>query len=571
MQIRKKQSQYQDKKVEAFLTSNKKKIILQELTGIGKTTIAIKIIKKFLEQNKKVVFFTHTIELRDQSFKRIKEAGIDCGILASGFDFDDSKNCYIAMIQTAYSREKNYAEIGLKSFKNIDLVIFDEAHRIDSPQWQIIQDFFSQNFSNARHLGLSATPIGSNGKGLEKYFDEIIHGMQMCEAIQDGFLCDCDLYVKKLIDYSSLEVDTKSSEKSDFTKTDLAKISKEIEKKEIYGKAVDLYKKFAENKQTLIFCISIEHCAEIKKKFNDAGIKADVIHSCLDTKTREKNLELFKNNQIQVLINVAVFIEGVDIPNIQCIIDISPTKSLRRHLQKIGRGFRVKDDNSNLILIDCVDNCERHGGHPSLAVRYYSLNDYVKRGRTKSSGDEVNFAFCENCNFCYSKKHSKCPKCDCVNKSYSNEEDDVDFILKEKKHQEEYRLRQVAEKQEEEKIQNFLIQLKTNTKDKSSQHSMTKFENARNVMCDYIGDYLTSLYKNQFLYIKLTYTHDIYLSHILQNLIDSNENNYENILKKIDKKFLEKLFFDFLDCKNKKLYHSSCSFNFKFINNEKQP
>lgn len=95
---------YQIDAVDYFLTHNSKSYLRQLETGLGKTEIAIEITRRYNLDKKRVIFFTHTLELRDQTLKRFIDSGIDCGVIAAGKKFESGKLCYIAMVQTVASR-----------------------------------------------------------------------------------------------------------------------------------------------------------------------------------------------------------------------------------------------------------------------------------------------------------------------------------------------------------------------------------------------------------------------------------------------------------------------------------
>ena len=85
--------EHQERAIHHFLNHSSKSYLMQFETGLGKTVIAEEIIKKYNAENKKVIFFTHKLELRDQTFNRFQKGGIDCGLIASGKTFEANKLC----------------------------------------------------------------------------------------------------------------------------------------------------------------------------------------------------------------------------------------------------------------------------------------------------------------------------------------------------------------------------------------------------------------------------------------------------------------------------------------------
>jgi superfamily II DNA or RNA helicase len=518
---------YQKEVIEWFFNNQKRRLLLQEQTGMGKTEIVIEIIKRYIKEGKTCIFFTHTIELREQSYNRFINSGIDCGLLASGYKFESDKKCYISMIQTAQQRlSNNSQDATLDSIKNVDLIIFDETHRIDSNQWQEIQYYFSNK--NVKQLGLSATPIGSNGKGLGKFYDDLHCGMQLFDAVQQGYLSDCKLYNKPTnINYTELEIDDYHNEK-DFKVYELNKITEAFDRLKINGNAVIEWEKVAKNKKTLVFCNSILHCQKVKDEFIAKNYKAEIIHSNLSKQERNDVLNKYKNNEIDIIINVRIFIEGIDIPEIECIIDLSPTRSFRLHRQKIGRGLRIKKNNNPLILIDCADNCNRHeqDGHPITSVVNYTLKDFLIKNRTSGGGNKKKkYRTCENCNLEYRSNLSKCPECDHVNScELIPEEIEMELILAERTRQQ---LRENKQKILEDDVKLCQSLINDIVKKHNIDYDHEKIEKFRTMLSDEIKKMIDSKYpamKDKYIVNKYA------ISLVYRSLLEKNlRNNFAYI------------------------------------------
>jgi len=415
--------EHQKKAIELFEKSKKRKVIIQECTGLGKTEIAIEIMKNYIAQGKRCLFFTHTKELRDQSFKRISNSGIDAGNIASGVKFEVGKPCYVAMVQTMSARignnkenvNEDYFNFNDFDFTGVDLVIFDECHHIDSPQWCGVLDILEEKLLFARFLGLSATPIGSNGKGLIKYFDTLLQGMQRYEAIDKGLLCDFEYYSGGIeIDYETLGIEFKESEKSDFTPKDIRKIEGEFDRMKLYGNVVKEWEAKALGKKTLAFCLNIAHANKTRDEFKNAGYNFEVIHSEMKKSEREQIVNDYITGKLCGLVNVGIFTEGNDVPSIECILLIAGTRSLRKYTQQIGRGLRIKPNGEKLIIIDFTKNWALHG-LPSEAL-HWSLNNTVSRPDRKKSNSCVGIEWQCSCLAINLKNQYKCWKCREINK-----------------------------------------------------------------------------------------------------------------------------------------------------------
>lgn len=414
----------QKKAINWFLENTTQHCIIQEATGMGKTEIAIEIIKQYITDGKKCLFLTHTKELRDQSLNRITKAGIDCGVVASEKEYSAGKLCYVVMLPTLSARVKgveenkitsefreNYFTIQDWDTNEFDLVIFDECHHIDSGQWSYVYRILQAWFSSAKFLGLSATPIGNNGRGLGKYFDKMHTGLQVYQAIEKGYLCDFEYYSSKtVIDYKALGIDLSHNEKKDLSSKELRGVEIEFDRMNIYGDVIKEWQEKALNKKTLIYCVTISHANKVRDAFKRAGYNFAVVHSELPKQEREAIIKAYISGTITGLINVKIFVEGNDVPDIECIMLLTATRSLRLFKQEIGRGLRPKPNGEKLKIIDFGRNWEIHG-LPDEHIDW-TLTDFTKKDRKKaeSQGKAMHW----NCPSCFAvnlKNSYKCWKC----------------------------------------------------------------------------------------------------------------------------------------------------------------
>lgn len=418
----------QNKAINWFLDSDSQSCIIQEATGMGKTEIAIEIIRKQINKGGKCLFLTHTKELRDQSFNRITKAGIDCGLIASEKEYHTGKSCYVVMLPTLSARIKgveeekitqtfreNYFTIQNWNTDEFDLVIFDECHHIDSGQWSYVYRILQAWLSSARFLGLSATPIGSNGSGLGKYFDKMHCGLQVYEAIEKGYLCDFEYYSSATtIDYKALGIDISHNEKKDLSSKELRGVEMEFDRMNLYGNVIKEWEERAKNKKTLIYCVTISHANKVRDVFKKAGYNFAVVHSELPKQEREDIIKGYISGAITGLINVKIFVEGNDVPDIECIMLLSATRSLRLFKQEIGRGLRPKPNGEKLKIIDFGRNWEIHG-LPDEHIDW-TLTDFTKKDRKKAERQGVAMHWeCPSCYVVNLKNAYKCWKCGCEN------------------------------------------------------------------------------------------------------------------------------------------------------------
>ena len=122
----------------------------------------------------------------------------------------------------------------------------------------------------------------------------------------------------------------------------------------IRAKVYDAYKKFAYGRKGIIYAISKAHAANLAALYNAKGVSAVAIDCDTPKEQRKELIEGFKRGDIMVLVNVEIFTEGFDCPDVSFIQLARPTRSLALFLQQVGRGLRAVSGKEKTIIIDNV-------------------------------------------------------------------------------------------------------------------------------------------------------------------------------------------------------------------------
>ncbi len=324
-------------------------------TGLGKTYLSAFDVKQF--KPKKALFIVHINEILKQSLnsfqdvlpKRIKDMGYYIGT-----NKEKDKKILFASIQTL-SRVKN-----LKKFKEdeFDYIVIDETHHTAAPTYKKIFSYFKPKFI----LGLTAAPERMDKKDILPFYDNnIVFRMDQEEAIKMGYLVPFHYYgFKDNIDYSKIYFNG--------FKYDVNDLNKLLMIKDRDKAVIDKFKEMGEDRKTIGFCVSIEHADWCAKSFREAGINAVAIHSKLDdsessfdVKKRDKLIKDFRDNKHQVAFVVNMFNEGVDFPDVECLLFLRPTESKTIFIQHMGRGLRLAPGKENVLILDFIGNYRTAG------------------------------------------------------------------------------------------------------------------------------------------------------------------------------------------------------------------
>ncbi len=359
-------------------------------TGLGKTYLSAFDVKNF--KAKKILFIVHMNEILKQSLnsfqdvlpERLNEMG-----LYNGNEKNGDKEIIFASIQTL-SRKHHLEKFAPREF---DYIIMDESHHSAAPTYKKIFNHFKPKF----FLGLTATPERNDKKEILPFYgNNIVFEMNQMEAIKRGFLVPYNYYgIKDNIDYSNIKFNGFKYDVNDLNK--LLMIEKRDE--EIITK----FKEYAidkENniKKTIGFCVSIEHANWCTRKFKEAGFNAIAIHSKLDStdleineKDRDVLITKFKKNKFDIAFVVNMFNEGIDIPDVECLLFLRPTESKSIFIQHMGRGLRISPKKEFILVLDFIGNYRTAG--TSLGGLGFTNTSQLKK---KKIGDKLIYYYDNN-------------------------------------------------------------------------------------------------------------------------------------------------------------------------------
>jgi DNA repair protein RadD len=355
-----------------------KRVLFVLATGGGKTAIFTAIAEK---SDKRILILAHRKELIEQISERLT---VSHGVIMSSVDPNYTERIQVGSVQSVVKRLDKI---------NPEFIIVDEAHHSVAGQYEKIM----QAFPNTYVLGVTATPCRLDGKGLRSAFDVMIEGPSIRELIDMGYLCNAKVYA------SEQDLNKIRSTGGDYNKADLEAA---MLKTKITGDAVSTWRKYANDKQTIVFCVSIKHANMVCGMFNLLGHKAEVISSHNTKQEREEILNRFKSQTTTLLISVDIISEGFDVPSCEAVILLRPTKSLSLYLQQVGRGLRTFNGKEQAIILDHAGNCFRHG-LPTEHREWDLTDDKVKASQIKAWG----LRKCDRCYAVFSNAIDKCPEC----------------------------------------------------------------------------------------------------------------------------------------------------------------
>jgi len=292
-------------------------------------------------------------------------------------------------------------------FPTVRLWVLDEAHHlVRDNKWHRAVKMFT----NAFGLGVTATPLRADGKGLGAHADGCFHvmvlGPTMRWLIDNKFLANYRLIAKpSQIDLSNVTI----AADGDYSK---AKLSVARAASTITGDIVQHYIRFAGGKQGITFDTDVAAATATAAAFREAGISAEVVHGDTPGELRRSIIAKFRRHELLQMVNVDLFGEGFDVPACEVASFGRPTQSYGLYVQQFGRPCRIDADNPGKVatIIDHVDNHVLHG-LPD-AYREWSLDRRERRAKGEPS-DAIPTTVCTNpsCASAFERYLKVCPYC----------------------------------------------------------------------------------------------------------------------------------------------------------------
>jgi len=325
-------------------------IMLQMPTGTGKTFLFTSLLKDILchydniSQDLKILIIAHRTELIEQISKSLSKYGIGHGIIQGSTPQRLSARVQVASIQSVFST-RNESYIKNSSF---NFIIIDEAHHSLAKSYKRL----FATFPTAKKLGVTATPCRLKKESFEELFQKLIETPQISRFIKDGRLANFQ-YISVFPDSYLINL-TKTitvSSTGDYVNHEL---DSAFNVGSIRSRLYDSYERFAKGKKGIIYAINKVHAANIAKLYSSHGVIAEAIDCDTPKQERERLIASFKSGIIKVLVNVEIFTEGFDCPDVSFIQLARPTKSLSLYLQQVGRGLRISPNKESTVIIDNV-------------------------------------------------------------------------------------------------------------------------------------------------------------------------------------------------------------------------
>lgn len=371
-----------------------RRVLIQAPTGAGKTLMASEIIRSAMLKGSVTWFVAHQGELIEQASEKLIAFGVHHAIVLPGHWPDGDEHTYVGTIQSFTSRIRR----GRLAARDPNLIVIDEAHRALAPSYmRLVRDNPS-----AVVLGITATPIRTDGRGLGHLFEAIVQTPTIRELIEAGYLVPPRYYAPYRPDLESVRVVA-----GDYVESDLDRV---MNRPTLVGDVAEWYLRLAHNRQGIVFGSSVAHSVALAEAMQDAGIKAVHLDGQTDKRVRAERMEEFRAGKIQVLCNFGIAVEGLDVPEVGAVVIARPTKSVKVYLQMAGRALRPHPGKTDCLIIDHAGVTYEHG--PITDWTRWTLSMERGAGAIKD-GDSATkrTKICPSCKAIFWASIKSCPEC----------------------------------------------------------------------------------------------------------------------------------------------------------------
>ncbi len=363
------------------IANGERRVLLTLATGTGKTFIAAQVAWKLFQcrwtlqkdgkRRPRILFLADRNILADQAlldfgvFDDEAMVRIDPKNIAKRGEVPKNGSVFFTIFQTFMSGKDGKPYFGEYEPDFFDLVVVDECHRggaNDESTWRGILD----HFSDAVHLGLTATPKRDDNADTYDYFGGPVFTYSLKEGIGDGFLTPFKVKrIRTTLDeyvYASDDDVLEGEVEPDrvYKERDFNKLI-EIEARE-RRRVQEMLAAVNRDEKTIVFCANQAHAALVRDFINQEA-DSEQVDYCVrvtanDGAIGDMYLKQFRDNDKSiptVLTTSRKLSTGVDARNVRNIVLLRPVNNMIEFKQIIGRGTRLFEGKRYFSIVDFVD------------------------------------------------------------------------------------------------------------------------------------------------------------------------------------------------------------------------
>ena len=322
----------------------KKKALVISATGTGKTYLAAFDVRAF--RPKRMLFIVHREQILKkamQDFKRVLGGHeSDFGLYTGNHRDKDAKYVF-ATIQTL-ARDTHLYQFANDHF---DYILIDEVHKAGAASYRKLMTYFRPDF----YFGMTATPDRTDGENIYELFDyTVAYDIRLQDALEANLLAPFHY-----IGVTAYEMDGLLE-----TKTEQLKYLVMDERIDYILDKINYYGYSGERVVGLMFCSLVEEAEQLSTLLNERGLRTVALSGKHRPEEREMAVQQLENGELDYILTVDIFNEGIDIPSINQIVMLRQTESSIVFIQQLGRGLRKSNKKEFVTVIDFIGNYQKN-------------------------------------------------------------------------------------------------------------------------------------------------------------------------------------------------------------------
>ena len=312
-------------------------------TGTGKTIVFASVAADQVRAGDRVLILAHRGELLEQAADKLQRS---TGLVSAVEKADATcLNTWFRVVVGSVQTLQRTARLERFPHDYFGTIIIDEAHHAITDGYRRILDYFE----SAKVLGVTATPDRGDMRNLGEVFDSLAYEYKLTDAIKEGYLCKIMAQTIPL----QLDISEVGFTSGDYSLGQL-------------GTALDPYleqiaaemAQRCKGRKTVVFLPLIKTSQKFRDLLNAKGFRAAEVNG--QSADRKEVLADFDAGKYNVLCNSMLLTEGWDCPSVDCVVVLRPTKVRSLYSQMVGRGTRLAEGKTDLLLLDFLWMTDKH-------------------------------------------------------------------------------------------------------------------------------------------------------------------------------------------------------------------
>ena len=383
-------------------------------TGTGKSIIIALIVQRMLKTwpNTRCLMLTHVGELVKQNAEKMRAVWpeIDMGIHSASLGAKDlGHKAIFGTIQSVASTLRCCRH----TFGVINLIIIDECHLLsekESSQYRTVISTLKAANPRMRVLGLTATPYRMQGGLLTEQnnaiFTDVAYDLtrSLNRLIKEGYLSN----LRTLHTKAEVKAEGLHTRGGDFKLEELEKACGDSDMLDAALLQSVQIAKAEDRRHWLCFIAGIENTQKVAQKLRDLNVRAYAVNSANSKEDNAAAIEKFRAGDIDCLVSADQLTTGFDVPFVDMLIMLRPTKSTALYVQIIGRALRPAEGKKDALILDFARNIERHGPINAIEIESHEPSENEKKKGNKRPSPVKT---CPECSTYIPATSTVCPYC----------------------------------------------------------------------------------------------------------------------------------------------------------------